>query len=244
MRKKSLCELRSMLIKRLDQQHSEHLSEDEYNEAIASAVAETWDTILNSGLAEQHVKIAPFFSVPNQAEYLIESDDGETCLVTDGDFYKVHAIYVDEGGGHVRELPRINPAELLGFQPPQTAVQLLLYYIPAAPDFKDDDGDWDDECTFDGINGWEELVINTAALAICQKKNDDFSQFYRRKKELEQRVHSMANTDWGQPSRVARRWNRRNHRSNPFLPHTLNVQGWGIRGGNIEIYSGSTGPWV
>ena len=241
MRNWTLPELDERLRSLLNIQNDRHVDRDERYAFLVSAVQEAWDLIVKSGLAEQYVKKVSFNTVANQMEYEIEPEDG-TGLIDDGDFYKVSAIYVDEGNGHLRSIERINPAEILYHQAPQAVVPMWLYYIPAAPTFKDENEDWDEEETFDGINGWEELVLQTAALNICQKKGDDYNQYYRRKKDLEQRIATMGNTDWSGPTRVVRRARRR-VADRLFFPFSSNVTAWGIRGGKLELYGNTYSPY-
>ncbi len=232
MRKYTLQELRESLDSVADIQNDRHLSPDEKNAILAKAVSETWDTIVNSGLAEQYVKSVQFTSVPDQIEYVI---DGEEGIITNGDFYKISTLYVEETQGYKRPIERINPAEITGLKAPSQPCNLVLYYIPCAPTWQDENGSYDDSMTFDGINGWEEHVVLTAAIHVKMKKDQDFSQLYRRKKDLEQRITSMSNTDWSGPSRVVKRWKKR---QDPWAPFTTAVTGWCIRGGKLELYVG------
>jgi len=236
MRRVTLRDLRTRLEQLTNKQNSRQFSTDEKNQLIAYATAEFWDLLIDAGLAEQFVKKVRFNAVPGQLEYKIDDDDG---IVTDQDFYKISALYVDEGNGHLRPIDRINPAELTYFQPPQVAVPMVLYYIRAAPTFRDEDEKFDDELTVEGFNGFDEYIVYTAALSMKIKGSEDYAQVYRRQQELKARVIKMANTDWSGPSRVVRRWNRKYW--DPFLPFFLNVTQWGIRGGKLELYANNTG---
>lgn len=239
MRSISLADLRARLEKITDTQKSKHFSDTEKNEAIAMGVAETWDVILNSGLAEQHVKRVKFNAVQGKGEYVLDSSSG---LIPDEDFYKIHAIYVDESNGHLRPIDRVNFAEITYFQPPTAPAPIVLWYIPVAPSFRDEDENFDDEAVFNGINGWEEHSILTAALHMRLKDDKSYNEFYRRKKELEDRIKQMATTDWSGPSHVVKRWRR--NRWDPYLPFILNVTAWSIRGNVLELYANNTGVGV
>lgn len=239
MRDVTLYDLRQRLEQVTDKQNSRHFSQSEKNQLIATAAAETWDLIVNAGLAEQFVKKVRFTAVQGQLEYTIDADDG---IIVDDDFYKISALYVDEGNGHLRPIDRVNPAEITYFQPPTANAPMVLYYIKSAPTFRDEDENFDDEAVFDGINGWEEHTVLTAALSMKIKGQEDYQQIYRRKTEMENRIKSMANTDWSGPSRVVRRWRR--NRWDPYLPFILNVTAWGLRGGKLELYANNTGVGV
>lgn len=239
MRDVSLADMRARLEKITDTQNSKHFSTTEKNEAIAMGVAETWDVMVNCGLAEQHLKKVQFNAVAGQGEYILDGDDG---LITDDDFYKIHQIYVNEGNGHLRPIERANFAEITYYQPPTASAPIVLWYIPSAPTFRDEDENFDDEAVFNGINGWEEHSILCAALHMRLKDDKSYNEFYRRKKELEERIKSVATTDWSGPSRVVRRW--RTNRWDPYLPFILNVTAWAIRGNKLELFANNTGVGV
>lgn len=234
-----LADLRDRLERLTDTKNSKHFTVEDKNQFLAMGVAETWDVIINTGLAEQYVKKVPFTAIQGQLEYTIDGDDG---IVKDDDFYKIHAIYVNEGNGHLRPVDRANFAEITYFQPPTSNVPVVFYYIPSAPTFKDEDENWDDEATFNGINGWEEHSILTAALHMRLKDDKSNNEWLRRKLELERRIQSVATTDWSGPSRVVKRWRR--NRWDPYLPFILNVTAWSLRGGKLELYANNTGVGV
>jgi hypothetical protein len=77
----------------------------------------------------------------------------------------------------------------------RSVVSVKLYYIPKPPTFKDTQWAWDDAASFDGINGFEEHSVVTAAMYLKQKKEDDYGFYSQRKAELEQRIADMAMND-------------------------------------------------
>jgi hypothetical protein len=225
----TLRELRDRLEEITDGQKSKHLSVPEKNRLIANGVTETWDKIISSGQSNQYVKNTVFSTVQGQLEYNTDSP----LVVPDGDFYKVHQIYIDEGSGQMRPLPKLNAAEVQAFRAPQGVVSVKLYYIPKPPTFKDTNGAWDDAAGFDGINGFEEHSVVTAAMYLKQKKEDDYTFYRQRKAELEQRIADMSMDDYGEAPRIVR---RRRRAQDPFMLFRNNVNGWLIRDGKIELY--------
>lgn len=224
----TLAQLRGRLEKMTDTENDTHLSTTEKNDYISAAAAETWDKIVQA-CPDQYVTTQTFSTVAGQLEYALSS------IVSAGDFYRVHSLYVNEGNGQYRPIDRINPAEVQSFRPPQTVVAMQLRYIPCAATFKTTGPSptYDDTLTFDGINGWEEHVLNTAALAIKAKREEDRGPFFQRKKELEARIASMGHADWSGPSRVVRRRNRLNR--DPFYVYQNNVNAWVYRNGKLEL---------
>jgi hypothetical protein len=229
----TLAQLKTRLDEMTDTENDTHLSENEKYAIIASACAETWDKVISSGLSEQYVVPVTFSSVAGQQEYSLSS------IVSAGDFYKVASLAVTESTGRNRVLPKLNPAEVYSYQPPQSVYTLKLHYIPAAPTFKTA-GVFDTALTFDGISGWEEHALNTAAVTVKNKREEDPSVFLRRKAELEERIQAMANTDWSEPARVTRR-NGRNRGS--IYTTSSPIVGWLPRGSKIELFERSV-PWL
>lgn len=206
-----------------------HLSEPEKRRIINESVAETWDVLCNCGLAEKFVKSVSFNTVAGQLEYTF------AATATDGDFYRLHALYVNEGGGQLRSLMRVQPAEIEAFKPPTSVVAMKMYYIPCAPKLSTATADataWNAQ-TFDGINGWEDHTVYSAVLKSKAKKDDDFNNYFRLKKEVEQRMTQLGNIDFNEPIRIHR---KRTRRRNPFYSFNSNVNAYGIRGDKLELY--------
>lgn len=200
-----------------DTENDQHISSAEWFEIMNSALAETWDVMCDSGLAEKFVKSASFSSVAGQREYPL--------FTIAPDFYRIHQVYVDEGNNQLRPLQRIAPSEFLSFTPPPTAVPLKLYYIPYCPILTTGQ-------TFDGVNGWEEHSLMTAACAAKMKKEDSWMLFAQRKRELEDRMHKMGNVDFGEAPRVVRKYGRKN---DPWFMYRSNVSCYCVRGDKIEL---------
>jgi len=220
-------ELYNRLERAADIEGDTHLSAVEKRDIINVAVAETWDVICNTGLAEKYVKSVTFNSVAGQMEYPLAT------AVSAGDFYRIHQLYTVEPQGQLRPLQRVQPSELRPFKAPVNTVPMKLYYIPCAP--KPDpaiQAPWE-ATVFDGINGWEEHTVMTACFNVKAKKDDGYGQFGARKQELERRMAMLGNVDFGEPIRVSR---KRRSRAYDYFPYNNMVNGYGIRGDKIELY--------
>lgn len=216
-------QLLARLRENCDIENDTHSDDAELYGVLSSALAETWDVIVASGLAEQYVKSVTFSAVAGQLEYPLST------AVSAGDFYKVAHLYVVEGTNRLRSIPRVNPAEIEAFTPPTATSTLKLYYIPNAPTIATDGST---PTSIEGFNGWEEHILACAEITVRKKREEDYSGAYRRKQEVEARIQRMANTDWSQPSRVVRRRSAKR-----ILDiHNSNITAWGIRGGKIELY--------
>ncbi len=221
--------LASALLTRLRQMtdtvNDTHLTDAELYAVLTSAVAETWDAIMAGGSAGEFVKRQTFNTVAGQKEYALS---GTNKIITDDDFYKVQTLYVDERNGQLRPINRINAAEEQPYRAPTNVIPMVLYYVPCAPVWVDGTE------SFDGINGWEEHTLVTAAIFIMNKKQDDANPFKQRKRELEARISTMANRSRGEPPRVVRK--RRQQVQDRYALWLNNVSCWDIRGGNLELF--------
>ncbi len=205
-----------------------HLTDSELYKVLSSAVAETWDAIMAAGEVGEFVKRVTFTTTAGTLEYPLEDVGTTQGIIPDDDFYKVATVYVDETNGHLRPIPRISPGEEQAYRAPAAAVPMVLYYVPCAPVWTLGTE------TFDGINGWEEHTLCTAAIFVMNKKQDDATPFKQRKRELEVRIASMGNRSRGEPPRVVRK--RKQAYQDRYAYWHNNVSCWDIRGGNLELF--------
>lgn len=205
-----------------DTERDKHLGTQEKWRFLSSALAEVWDKVIESG-GNEYVKTVTFNTVSGQETYSFAS------IAPDGDFYKLKALYVDEGNGQKRPIGRLNNSEIQSYRPPSATVPMIMKYVPCAPV-------WDGvgDVAFDGINGYEELVVVTAALYIKGKKDDSSNWLVNRKRELENRIQIQARRDDQEPSRVVRRrWAASQDR---FSPWRNNVSKYNITATGLELY--------
>lgn len=216
-------EMLARLRRATDTENDTHVTDAELYLQLSSAVSETWDYILLHGLGGEYIKNITFNTVAGQQEYPI------TAIAAD--FYKVKTLYVTESAsmGQYRPLPRITPNEEYGMRPPNGVFAMKLYYVPAAPVWI-----FGSE-SFDGINGWEEHTVMTAAISVKTKKQDDTGQYRARKRELEERIKVHANRNADEPPRVIRR-RRVQAMSNLWAPYSPQVTHWDLRGVNLELF--------
>ncbi len=209
-----------------------------YQKATA-LVAKLWDIILNHGLGGEGVKWSSFNTVADQIEYdltaTIWAPFGQ--LIAAGaltDFYKVKTLYVNDGSGLYRPVPRVSPNEHYAMKGPQSVIGMKLYYIPCAPVWTTGSE------SFDGINGYEEWIVQGLAYAIRVKQEDDGGSHKGEQREIEEQIKSSANRNADEPPRVIRRrtaqaWATRT------LPYSGGVGAWDLRGSKIELYTPSVG---
>ncbi len=204
-------------------------------------VAKLWDIIIASGLGGEGVKTVYLTSVSGQQNYALSdaiwatTEGGSGAYMTD--FYKVKTLYVNDGNGLYRPVSRTNPNEEYALKAPTTAMSLKLCYVPVAPVWVTGAE------SFDGINGYEEWIVQGLAYAIKVKHQDDGGPHKGQQREIEDGIKMSANRDEGEPPRVIRRratarWAAR------VLPYTGGVGAWDLRGDNLELYSPAYGLYL
>lgn len=212
-----------MLEQATDSESDGHISTQEKYDALSRAMGEYWDLIDSCGLGEKHLKTQTFNTVAGQLEYNCQT------VCTDLDFYRVHTLYVNEGNGHYRPLQRISPHEVFPYTTVSSVIPMKLVYMPNAPKITAL------ASAVDGVNGWEEFVIASAAFHIKAKK-DDANIWERRKQEVARRIQTMGQVDLGEPMRVSRKRYNRNRGMSPFSPFYGQVNAYLVRGDKIELY--------
>lgn len=219
-----------------------HITDAELYLWLTSAVADTWEKILENGLGRDQVRIRYFNTVSGQQDYPVATVTNGTTVAGTGfagisDFWKVATLYVADGSSLYRPVMRTNPVEQYGSPTPRGIISMKLAYIPAAPTFVNGTE------SFDGINGWEEHAIQIACTRVKNKKEDSASPFQQELRKLEERMQTHGNGSMDEPPRVIRRrtaarWTAR------VLPFIGGVAAWDYRGGNIELYGPSLGLYL
>jgi hypothetical protein len=191
-----------------------------------------WDILVECAPPDYFVKTVTFSSVAGQLEYALST------VCPDGDFYKIRAIYNQNSDGTLRPLRPIPHAGVMPYKPATSAATISLSYIPGAtilaatavaPEIS----------AFDGINGWEELLVQRTAAAVKRKREEDESPYLRMCAEIENRMRKNSTRDEGEPERVV----RRRYQNFPYFWDSNAVTGYRISGNYIQLYSYSPTYW-
>lgn len=216
----ALSVLRTRVRQRADIENDTHVSNTELDTYINDAITHVWDMLVMAAEPDYYRKTVTLTLVPNQLSYSLAT------VFPDGDFYKIRQVYVQDGD----RLRPIDPLQGMSVQPcvaPRAAEVLTIQYIPKATILVAD-GD-----TFDGVNGWEELVVVMAAIDVKTKREEDASLLSAKKVAMESRIASMAYRDAGSPQKVNK---RRYRRRDPFYGMSTLVSSYRLAAGYIEVY--------
>lgn len=220
----TLASMRTRVRQRADAEGDPHVTDDEIDGLINDAYTFFYDKLIESCPPD-------YF----RTTYTFNTADGTIQYALPSDFYKLRQVYSVENSVHYRPLEQVDEVERRSYRAPDAVNAMRLDYIPVAATLSVD-GD-----TIDGINGWDELVVLTAAIDIKNKKEDDAGALLRKQRMLLERIDKMAPRDHGAPRHIV----RRRYPSVPFGKKNYNtsdtatrqdVDGYTLVGGNIEIY--------
>lgn len=218
----------SALITRIRQaadiENDGHITDSEILGLINSYYPWFYDILVENAPPDYFNTAVTFTTVANTESYSIAS-----TVAPLGDFYKIRGLYVMDNDGRKRPIRPVQNNELFMYRAPtQSGVTIYLEYIPACPVISSD------QDPVDGVNGWEELIVQRCA-AVCRRKRDeDESPHLRECAELEARIRKMDSRDDGEPSRVVR---RRYIETYPYTNNTYDIRGYRLVGENLKIYS-------
>lgn len=147
-------------------------------------------------------------AVVNETSGFSWSIDGSSSIQLPADFYKLRKVEIQDGTRWRRLFPHDlavanvinNPARAKGYRyrlqaaklelvpTPTTTEVLRMYYIPFAPRLSADSDTWD------GINNYEELVIQIAYRRCKEREELDTSQIEREIARLTMRIRTDADS--------------------------------------------------
>jgi hypothetical protein len=213
--------------------------DDELDEYINSAISNLYDMLVAARGDQYYSIYGTVPTVSGDATYLWTDFTTFTALGDASDFYRLVALQIQEGtevepldSFEPQEEARLSERSLQGsftfrdirytlnqnqlyLVPTPNAVWTIhMDYIPIAPTLASPSS------SFDGINGWEEWVILTAAIRCGAKDKDDISALVAERAIIDNRIQRLAGQrDLANPGRVQdvrRDWFGRSRRSRRF----------------------------
>lgn len=209
-RTRQLDELRDEVRQRSDTENDPHITDAELTRWINQSAARWWGHIVRAR-GEQYVMTT---ATPSTVA-------GTATVAVPSDFFKLKGIQWDRGSSKRQRIHRIELQDFLRldvdsrdwttgrlrvmvegtnfrFHPTPNAVyNLIVWYIPAAPQLSADDD------TLDGVNGWEEWVVLDAAIKVMAKQKRDSSLLEDERKLVMKDIQSVSDdVDDGEPGYV------------------------------------------
>lgn len=215
----TLLELRTWARELSDTENDPNITDPELTALANRHLCEVYDVLVDAGPPEYYSESVTVAVSANSTGEPLEAD-----------FRNLLDVYVHDssGSGRKRRLQPMPHGALGRYQPPSAAVTLTVEYVPAAPVLEEDND------TFDGVSGWEELIANFMARDVLTKRKHDPSVVMANIGRLEQRIRSRArNRDKGSPKQIT---DLDEQQETHWWLITAKVQVYRLRGGNIEVY--------
>jgi hypothetical protein len=199
----TLGDLKTQVRQRADMENSQFVSDAELVGYINSAAQELYDVLT--------YKMEDYYTISGT----VTTDGVADSFALPAAFYKL--IGVDYSlAGMIQPMEKFNfqdrnnyryNAQLLRyriiknaitFKPTPSAQTITIWYVPAYTKMTVDAD------TFDGINGWEDIVVADAAIKCLLKEESDVSVLLAEKADLMARIDKVGNNrDMGKPEVVA-----------------------------------------
>lgn len=217
----TLLDLRTRVRQRADAENDPHVTDTEIDGLINNAHTAFYDLLIGSAPPD-------YF----RTSYSFSTASGTVAYNLPSDFYKLRQLYVIDQTGIYRPLEQVDEVARYSYRAPNATCSMRLDYVPVPTDLADDTDE------LDGINGWDEFIVLTAAIDIKNKKEDDASALIRKRNEVQARMEKMAPRDEGSPRHVIRRNHYGQNRRAWYVESAVQAQvhGYTLVGSTIEVY--------
>lgn len=168
-----------------DTENDSNITDAELTALVNRHLCEVYDLLVESGPPEYYA-----------GSTTVTTSNGVIPSSLTSDFRNLVGVYVHETSAERRPLFPMPEGTRGRYKAPSDEWTVTLEYVPAAPVLADGD-------TFDGVSGWEALIVNRVALDVMKKREADPSVILADIAGLEHRVRMRArNRDRGSPKRT------------------------------------------
>jgi hypothetical protein len=225
----SLSELRTWARQLSDTENDPNITDDELTALANRHMSEVFDRLVDAGPADYYAATTQVTTSDGIIEYSLADD-----------FRNLVGVYVRETSDVRRPLFPMTNGARGNFKAPTGEWTLDIEYIPIAPTLEAD-GD-----SFDGVSGFEELIVNLMARDVMKKREADPSVVLNDIARVEARIVSRARSrDKGQPKRITDIDEASDRDSRyPFgWAGSSQLACYRLRADNLELFE-SIGWWV
>lgn len=165
---------------------TDNVPDAELTALVNRHLSEVYDLLIDSGPPDYFASSTTVAVTSGSIVYPLEAD-----------FRALLGVYVHESIDERRPILPMPHGTRGRYKAPTAATTVTLEYIPAAPTLSSGSD------TFDGVSGWEELVVARAACDVMAKLEKDPSVAMAKAQMMEARIRSRAkNRDRGAPKRT------------------------------------------
>lgn len=174
-----------------------------------------------------------FTTTANQLNYVLNQTSG---ILDSNNFYKMLGLYCIESGSsgtaELRPLRMISDSDLQSYRAVDGAYSMEIHYVPTTALAVSTD-------TYDGINGYEELLVILAAIDVKQKRDEDARFLIKKKDEYIDRIRKSAKLNSYEPKQIKRVFNRKD---DPLRMFRQTVHAYRIVGSGVDGVADAAGP--
>lgn len=216
----SLLELRTWARQISDTENDPEITDTELTALANRHLTEVYDRLVDAGPPEYYASVTQVTTKSGIIQYPLEAD-----------FRNLLNVYVRESTDERRQLHPLPAMARNRVKAPTEVWTLDVEYV-ATPTPLEADGD-----TFDGVSGWEELIVNLMARSVLKKQQRSTADVIGDIQRLEQRMVSRARQrDRGQPKRTT---DMDDAMVTPFpwgWTGQTRLVAYRLFGGNLELY--------
>lgn len=213
--------LRTRIRQRANMESSQFVTDTEINDLINVHLTELYDILVEASPPD-------YFS----SDYSFNTVAGTVATALPSDFRSLIAVYTIPQTDFYRPLRQITDVERARYRAPQSAVAMVMRYVPVPPQLTTDA----DPVTgsFDGVSGWEELIVSMAARDCLMKEESDVSTLDGKIARLTARIESQAaKRNLGSPTYIT---DVDELDASPY-PFRAGVNAYQLRAGFLDLFS-------
>lgn len=196
-----------------------NVSDAELNELFDLHLASFWDLLMSAGVAgEFALSKIPLTTVGGQIAYPISTFAP--------DFLSLVNVYAIEAANIRRPIFPFTDKQRGMYREPGAAWPLEIEYIPACPTLTDD------AQKVDSIDRWDVYVSALMARDILKKRKEDSGIVADIIASSEARIKTYG----GRRARGGPKYIEDVEATGMFFPPTVRINGWRLRGNNLELY--------
>ncbi len=190
---------------------SDFVTDDEIRRRLNEGLKQLYDMLIVARGEEYYLSTAAIALTTGTNSYALPADfyQGSTVVVTDGsNYHQMRTWEANElarmlqtqtqGGSAIYALRyRFQGSNITVYPSPQTGWTITLLYIPAMTELVNAAD------TFDGVNGWEQWAVLTAAIGCLIKEESDASALMAERAVIEEEIKKLAGArDASRASRI------------------------------------------
>ncbi len=216
----TLAQLRTRVRELSDTEGDPNITDAELTALANRHLTEVYDALVDAGPPE-------YFA----ASTTVTTVAGTTTYALPAGFRTLLEVYANESSTELRPIFPMREGERGRWKPPTGAWTFTVEYIPAAPTLVADSD------TFDGVSGWEELIVALRARDVMSKRQQQIGEVAGSSAALQARIQSRArNRDRGHARYIAD-LDTQGMTTWPWgWTQNIKVGAYRLRAGNLELY--------